>query len=285
MASPRFSSDFPAPEPSGHFYTGCPNSDECDEDGGFLCLTSGVGDLDSYCTKDCATDDDCASGYFCSKIVRGPPCEDQCGFQGVADDPDCIPSAEIGDGNLYQCGNFGLERRVCRTREFCSPCETDADCLAVPNTLCARDTSGSKMCTQLCDVAIGSCPWGNAGICVVSDDELMLATCSHRSGSCSGAGTTCDPCITDADCAAGGLCTSSSFTGEHWCIDPAVTCDCEGTPATGSCTGGGCPRTMSGLQLICIDDTASAINHTCFAANTAANPILNSPQTGCWEAL
>jgi hypothetical protein len=273
------------PPVSGRFYTSCPSGSECDAQAGFLCLGRGTGDLDAYCTTDCAADDDCAEGFYCGKIVRGPPCQDACGFRGVPDNPSCVPLEQIGDGAPYRCGRFGLERRICRTREFCSPCQTDADCLAVPNTLCARDGGGSKICTQRCDPVVGSCPWGNAGLCAIFDAELGLPTCAHRSGSCTGSGVGCDPCLTDQDCGPNGLCTSSSFTGERWCVDLSVTCDCEGAPAGGICSGGGCPRTVSGLPMLCIDDPRSALDKACYGANAAANPIVDSPQTGCWAAL
>lgn len=274
----------PSPQPPGRYYTRCPQGDECDADAGFSCLGAGVGDLDAYCTADCTSDSDCAPGFYCGKIST-VPCEDACDFRGVPDDPDCAPPEQIGDGLPYRCGRFGVERSVCRAREFCSPCQSDSDCLAIPNTLCADDGSGTKICTQLCDPDVGSCPWGNAGICGFFDEALGLATCAHRSGSCTGSGRGCDPCITDADCGENGLCTSSQFTGERWCIDLSTSCDCEGNPASGFCTGGGCPETPSGLRMICIDSPGSVIDGACYGANTAANPILSSPQTGCWAAL
>jgi hypothetical protein len=81
----------------------------------------------------------------------------------------------------------------CVRRSFCSPCETDADCLGVPDRICARDASGDKICTKRCDPAVVSCPWGNASECGVFDPEVGAPTCSHSFVSCRGTGKACEP--------------------------------------------------------------------------------------------
>jgi hypothetical protein len=270
--------DAAPPEP-GKLYTPCPNGDECAD--APLCIGAGPGDLDAYCTVDCSSDDDCSAGYYCGSMTRNP-CGAVCTLQGQPADPRCVPVDQIGAGLPFHCGAQAVERQVCRQREFCSTCESDADCLAIPNQLCAKDASGEKICTRLCDSETRSCPWGNAATCGLYDTDLGQPTCSHRFGSCHGEGKTCEPCRSNDDCPGGG-CTSSSFTGERWCINLDTHCDCEMPDATGVCLGAGCPDSPSGLPLQCIGDKKSQLFDVCYAANSGTLTQLgSSPQTGCW---
>lgn len=270
--------DATPPEP-GKLHTSCPEGTECADPS--LCLGAGVGDLDAYCTIDCERDRDCAEGYYCGSIVR-PPCANACDVRGQPSEPRCVPLEQIGDDGPFRCTDSGVERRVCRRREFCSPCETDADCLAVPHQVCARDASGEKICTRLCDPGTRSCPWGNAAECATFDAELGQPTCSHRFGSCHGSGETCEPCRTNEDCP-GGVCLASPFTGERWCVNLGTTCECESVDASGVCSNGGCPDSPSGLPLQCIGAASSPLKNICYAANSATDSLLGtSPQTGCW---
>jgi len=274
--------DLSKPQPSGQFYAHCPNGNECDANSGFSCVGSGAGDLDAYCTRDCTDDSTCADGFYCAPINRSP-CSNVCNLTGVPKDPNCVPSDQIGDGKAYQCGSRGVTRTVCRPREFCTSCTTDADCFAVPNQVCAKDQSGAKICTQLCDPKHPSCPWGDAATCGTWDSDLGQATCAHRFGKCVGTGKGCEPCLRDGDCGTKGVCTSSSFSGEHWCVDLSVTCDCAGTfDSTGTCTGGGCPSAPSGLDMLCIGDPTSAIVGKCVGANTASIGLSTDMRSGCW---
>jgi hypothetical protein len=272
--------DKKAPKPGG-LYTSCPKGTECND--AALCLGAGPGDLDAYCSIDCAKDDDCAAGYYCGTLTR-PPCEDNCNVKAQPDDPRCVPSAQIGPDAAFHCGDSGVQRSVCRQREFCSPCDSDADCLAVPNQVCARDQSGEKICTRLCDTNTRSCPWGNAAQCGNYDDDIGAPTCAHRFGSCHGTGKTCEPCRTSDDCP-GGACTSSQFTGERWCINLSTKCHCKTVDSTGTCDDGGCPDAPSGLAIQCIGSPTSPLNDICYAANSGTDTLLGtSPQTGCWAA-
>ena len=239
-----------APPKAGELYSRCPKGDECADPA--LCVGAGAGDLDAYCTIDCASDDDCRAGYFCGTLP--------------------------GDTS-------GVERSVCRQREFCSPCASDADCLGVPNQICAKDESGEKICTRLCDTEAQSCPWGNAAKCGYFDDDLGAATCSHRFGSCHGSGQTCEPCRSNDDCPGGG-CAASSFTGERWCVNFDTRCECPNGPdASGACSDGGCPPSPSGLVIQCIGSEQSSLFNTCYAASSGSQTQLGaSPQTGCWGA-
>jgi hypothetical protein len=270
------------PPTPGELYTACPLGTECKD--AALCLGAGPGDLDAYCSIDCSKDSDCAAGYSCSTLVRNP-CEDACNDTGSPSDPRCVPADQIGEGKPFHCGDLGVERNVCRQREFCSTCETDADCLAVPNQVCAKDKSGEKICTKLCDTSARSCPWGNAAECDVFDQELGVPTCSHRFGSCHGEGRTCEPCRSNDDCP-GGACASSPFTGERWCVNLDTHCECKkGVDASGTCSNGGCPDSPSGLPIQCVGTRESSLFNICYAANSGTDSLLDSsPQTGCWDA-
>jgi hypothetical protein len=280
--------DLSLPQKPGQFYTHCPSGTgaECDMTNDFFCVGAGADDLDAYCTTDCSDNTTCAPGFACTPLVRSP-CDNDCGLTGTGKkDLQCVPSDQIGPGLAFQCGNHGVVRNVCRPQEFCTSCASDVDCLAVPNQICAADQSGAKICTELCNTTHPSCPWGSAAVCNVWDPVLGLATCAHRFGKCVGTGKGCEPCEKDSDCGTQGVCTVSTFTGEHWCVDFSVSCSCDGNAdENGLCTGGGCPKSPSGLQMLCEDDPATTGSSTgiCVGANTVST-VLTSPQTGCWPA-
>lgn len=267
----------------GGYYTRCPDGTECDVESGFECVGAGVGDLDAFCTTACTGDDECPTGFVCDR-VSATPCESACGVVGDPRDPACVPSSEIGAGKKYQCGRFGPERSLCVRRKFCSTCETDADCGTTPNLVCARDRSGEKICTPLCDPSVlGACPWGAAAECAIWDEELGVPTCSHKFGSCRGSGAPCEPCTSDVDCADTGLCFGSSFTGERYCIDLAIPCFCD-QALNGLCEGGGCPETPGGLTMLCYVGANSSGEGICLGANSNAEQsrLITASQTGCW---
>lgn len=272
------------PQKIGQFYTHCPRGNECDSAHAFFCVGAGADDLDAYCTTDCTDDAACAPGYACTPLTRSP-CQDICNLKGNPKDRQCVPSDQIGTGKPFQCGSRGVTRNACRPRRFCSPCANDDDCLAVANQVCAKDESGTKTCTQLCDLKNPSCPWGTAAKCGVWDTDLKRATCAHRFGRCTGSGKSCEPCLKDADCGAQGACTTSSFTGERWCVDFRVSCSCgSAADSSGVCSGGGCPETPGGLRMQCSDQTPSmADSGVCVGAYTSS-ALGSSPQTGCWPA-
>src|SRR5258706_15280645 len=195
------------------------------------------------------------------------PCEAACGVKAQPMDPRCVHVQQIGTDGPFHCGKRSVERQVCRQREFCATCQTDADCLAVPNQVCAKDESGEKICTRLCNGDMRSCPWGNAARCGVFDDTLGVPTCSHRFGSCHGKGGTCEPCRGNDDCP-GGVCTSSQYTGERWCVNLDTHCACPTVDASGTCSDGGCPPSPSGLPIQCIGAMDSPLFDLCFAANS-----------------
>jgi hypothetical protein len=238
-------------KPEAGTYDYCPNGDECPAP--YVCLGSGQGDSRAYCSKPCpAGDQDCAPGFFCDLIN-----------DGSADVPFCV------------------------RRSFCASCTSDADCLAVPGQICARDQTGEKICTKPCDPAVVACAWGNASVCGTWDSERGVATCAHRFGTCRGTGKSCEPCSRDADCPRG-FCHGSAYTGERWCVDQSVTCDCEGLEDVGNVCedGNGCPDSPGGAPMMCFDDqrfTGDPFAHHCFGASTSSGASLASPQTGCWD--
>jgi hypothetical protein len=274
-----------APRAKGQFGTACPNGDECDADANFYCIGAGPGDIDAFCTQQfCEDDSACPAGLFCSTIrTRRSPCDDTCGLQGSSAD-DCVPAREIGPGKHYECGALELKTRLCLVREFCNECKTDADCAGKPHQICARDESGQKICTVLCDSGVNSCPWGSAAVCGLWDTDLGKETCTHRFGSCRGEGKSCQPCIDQTDCP-DGLCTETQFTGERYCVDLSVSCSCPaGTEST--CVGGGCPNTPAGKPLTCLGGSIyidSPLAGKCLGAET--DPLSEASRQGCWPAF
>jgi hypothetical protein len=237
----------PPTEPGG-YYSNCPDG-ACDGARGFSCVGAGIGDTDSYCTASCSGDGDCPAGYFC----------------GVVDSAD------------------GTELSVCTPRGFCAECERDADCLSVPGGVCARDESGEKRCTSLCDPGRPSCPWGAATECRVTDPELGVPTCQHRFGACRGQGNGCDACWRDEDCPAG-YCLISSYTGERWCIDQSLPCTCAGlSKVQDFCAGSttACPDGPSGVPMICYDP-GTAGGGICVGVNLPGSSP-TSRQLSCWR--
>jgi hypothetical protein len=201
-----------------------------------------------------------------------------------------VPAAEIGDGGAFRCGPLSLLESTCVYRQFCDACDSDADCLGRPDQVCARDAGGQKICTVRCDPELSGCPWGTAASCGVTDPELGYPTCSHRFGGCRGTGQSCEPCVWDEDCSPNGICLDSSFTGERFCLDLSVSCACE--PGSidsqrGTCSGGGCPPSPSGLALSCLDSPAyedSVVHKTCYGADVVTDPLSRDTKTGCWPA-
>lgn len=269
------------PHAAGQYGAQCLNGNaDCDEAGKFVCFSKGEGDTEGYCSKlGCDDDAACPSGYYCNHDVstRLVPCDAACGLVGDPTDPECVPVERIGDGQDFRCTPSGLELRSCRKRDYCSSCETDADCRGFAGQICALDPSGQKICTNLCDPNGPSCPWGSASVCAVHDQTLGLATCAHRSGSCRGTGLGCDPCVDDSACP-NGFCSANSFTGEQFCVDLGDSCVC--ARGATSCYGGGCPDTPSGLQMLCVPRETNGPPAACFGSTVIAGD--DTSQLGCW---
>lgn len=269
------------PRAEGQYGSTClTGASNCDTTNGFQCVRAGDGDLGSYCTRAGCTDEaDCPSGYFCSenRVASRLPCEDACGIRGDSAADDCVPLTSIGAGKPFRCADAGgLLLTVCLERSFCAPCETDSDCRAEPNQVCAKGPDGVKSCTVLCAPNQGSCPWGGATECATFDQDLGQPTCGHRFGACKGTGQSCHPCVHDGDCPTG-FCAKSDFSGERFCYDSEASCSC--TDGEEICVGGGCPLTPSGKAMNCVSTGDSEPPSACYGAEideTAGAPL------GCW---
>jgi hypothetical protein len=285
------------PRGPGQYGTPCPLGSECDAKDDFVCMGNGrtggvvrspdagtpTGDVDGYCTKLYSNaDSDCPTGFSCdSEQTSRLPCTDTCGITGKAGG-DCVDASDIGDGKRFQCATLTLLSNVCVHRSFCSECATDADCLGEPGQVCAKDSSGQKICTVQCDPAGNSCPWGSATSCQVTDTDLGYPTCSHRFGACKGTGKSCEPCVDQKDCPTG-FCNEEPFTGEQYCVDLAANCTCPAT-STGTCLGGGCPTTPAPgvLEMTCYGGSSymgGSIYEKCFGAS---DPGSMAASEGCW---
>ncbi|MGE3668332.1 MAG: hypothetical protein AB7K71_01680 [Polyangiaceae bacterium] len=272
----------------GEYGSSCPNG-AADCATGFRCFSRGEGDVYSYCTEfDCAQDSDCGTGFHCGRVrVGDAPCEDTC--SGIPGDTaaGCVPATDIGDGKKYECGALNLMRNVCLKNEYCAECQTDEDCLGEANQICAKGPDGKKQCTVACDPTVDSCPWGAASECEIFDTDRGIPTCGHKFGACTGTGKGCEPCVDDNDCGPQGICLDSSFTGEKYCLDLSITCDCTGLAKSDipqACKGGGCPKTPGGLDMYCfgfLNDPTSPIDNKCYGANSNTQPF-SSTQMGCY---
>ena len=269
------------PRGPGQYNSRCPLGDECDAENGFFCNGVGEGDIDAYCTQwGCEDDSGCPTGYYCTTRRSGFPCEDLCGLSGDPADPQCITTEEFErPGSGWSCGPYALMRKACIKRNYCITCETDSDCAAFPNQICAKDAGGAKICTTVCDENIlNSCPGGSSSFCAVFDEERGVATCSHRYMSCVGNSEACSPCIEDSDCGAEGICLTIPTSGERLCLDLGFTC----TKAAGTSD---CPDTPGLIKMTCLDAAdglppTSPLFQRCYAPDV--EPSLQSTKISCW---
>src|SRR5262249_32827633 len=110
--------------------------------------------------------------------------------------------------------------KKCLPRTFCSACTINEHCSsAFP--VCVPDTGSGHYCTKVrgTDDDCGGAQ-GKVQVCRGGTDSLgTLGTfCFHRYGACVGTGQLCDPCRTNADCAASASsCYSNDATHESFC--------------------------------------------------------------------
>jgi hypothetical protein len=221
-----------------------------------ICITKGEGDADAYCSKpSCATDDDCAGGYYCG-LVRDP--HELCGSDppkgnntlcGETDEP-CIDASALGQGNSLEEGSRCILRKTCIKRGQCAPCANDLDCSLAASHTCV-DVGGQKRCARACAVDKDCDP----------DYACSNGACTPRSGACVGMGGFCEPCLNDSDC--GGKETSRicfEFSGgQKACIDTKAgqcTTDAEcpkspGNGLNGLCSSGACLPPLYQDELAC----------------------------------
>lgn len=216
-----------SPNEPGQYGTACPVGNECAD--GFTCVR-GDSPGASYCAKTdgCQTDTECPSGYWCGTKTN-------------------ISS----DGKTI---DFANPIRVCRKREFCSPCETDLDCSLQTGAVCVPDADGEKFCSLPCNVSKNSCVIGAGCVEVDRPDGSKLSVCRPDVGVCHAKGepTGCEPCRIDGDCGPNALCANGSIgskPGMRWCQTPCGEPDADGKRP--------CPVAPNGLEMMCLDETLS----------------------------
>lgn len=236
------------------------------------CQTRGEGDAESYCTKrDCASDDDCISGYYCG-IVRDPheicgsnPKKGDNNFCGLTTEPCLSPGA---DGTSLFEGSLCMLRKSCLKRDQDVPCLTDLDCSQVDSQKCVS-YAGETRCAQKC---------GQDKDCL-SDHacDLGLGACVPRFNKWIGdGGKFCEPCKNDEDCGGAGTSWACSELsgGARACFDQAFPDTCN--------TNADCPKSPSGKNGTCLNeqagyDASSSVYKRCYL------PLnLNTYKTSCW---
>ncbi len=213
----------------GEIGASCAKDDDCNS---FAC-DSGL------CAKSCAANADCGTGSecitttgfnaFCHKIShpeglglacymdQACPGNDTCfGDPGSThtvctasckDGRDCPASMEC----VLDPSDASGKSNHCRPREFCSSCVTDEQC--GEGQVCADHGLGARFCTKLCDPGSFECP--RYADCTEVEGRNV---CTHRSQTCVGDGTTCQPC-SDNKCDDSGdfQCLVFRQSGESFC--------------------------------------------------------------------
>ncbi len=121
---------------------------------------------------------------------------------------------------------------ACRPRAFCASCVTDDQCGA--GSVCADMGQGAKFCTHTCDIGSFECP--RYADCTKVTDPIAgdRNVCTHRSGTCIGDGTECQPCADDLCATSDYQCLTFGQSGESFC---AITCAANADCGTGyKCT-------------------------------------------------
>lgn len=222
------------------------------------CFSTGLGDANSYCTKqDCQADSECPGGYYCG-VTRDPhgicgsmnPAKGDNTLCGTTSDP-CVNQADIGTTDSTFEGQLCILRKTCIKRDTCAPCESDLDCSQVPNSLCITlPKEATKRCAPTCKT---NADCGPSYECLPADAAAPNGpkACHHRFGACVGTGQFCEPCVNDTDC---GPLTGSSICleasdGSRGCFDLKVgslacstNAECPTAPngVHGECAGGTC---------------------------------------------
>ena len=231
-----------------------------------VCLSSGVGDADAYCTiNDCHADGDCPQGYWC-QTIRDP--HQICGkpvpptLCGKTTDPCVDLSQNAANGTTFADAPFCTQRNQCRIRKDCDPCMSDTDCGLVAGQHCVQGN-----CAHDC-TSDASC---------LDGFKCSMGACVPRSGSCTamaGTGKFCDTCREQTDCGSGLLCGRAVVDGLRTCLDENPT----------ACTmDTDCPIAPSGLHAMCADEriqvtAGQAGYHTCIFA-----PYFSTNKFGCWQ--
>ncbi len=168
--------------------------------------------------KPCAGNADCAAyGLTCYPDGKGGG---QCS-RGCASDADCSGGTRCNpvQGTL-----------LCTLPRWCDACDSDADCSsAAPTCRKDRDASGNLgpgYCTMPCIVGDKSCPAGSSCSKEPSSVSIKTFTCRPDNDTCTGDGSQCSPCKTQADCSPGHDCIQPSADSERFCAMRCESASC-----------------------------------------------------------
>lgn len=178
---------------------------------------------DGYCTRGCATDDECGAGYHCR--VMEDPSQSQ-----------CVRGERSGAGQ--NC----IDNLDCAEGLFCAVRGDDAWC----TLFCGADED--------CPAEFSCVSVGEASLCA-PDSGIVGSECTANedciSGFCqpvpSGDGSVCTRfCDAESHCAPGFACVRSSDGVSSVCIDTELIPDDDG----GGCAAGGSPPAGSAWALL-----------------------------------
>ncbi len=175
---------------------------------GYVCISSGNEDPNSYCTTTCDSDFDCGPRMVCREAMDA-------------------------QGQLVH---------YCLRRDFCEPCASDVQCGYNNEKCVAADPAvgGDSYCATACNPSQSdTCPtdatckeafWCAATGKWVADCSWCSGECGQLGaqtyqcfkdyGACTGDGSLCAPCYHSGQCAADGACLTSSQTGVSYCSAP-----------------------------------------------------------------
>jgi hypothetical protein len=248
---------------------GVDNNPDCDWGQGFRCYAQSPTDGNAFCTQIyCKTDADCRGGWGCATV-------------------NLAPNAESGNRST------GQTYTVCKPREQCAECQSDLDC-ASPVGLpehCIADKNGGHYCATECSTN-GNCTLDahcltldQSAYCKKGDSSCV---CAQIAQECTGDGLLCSPCLSDADCkAGGGLCLLADYSTEHFCGVPStIPCTYDnGTPVfkcpkTDESPGG--TKAMAAANISCLtapDGVEDPANQCVGLVNFGAGVQV----LGCWS--
>ncbi len=219
------------------------------------CFAQTPGDGEAYCTRfDCKADAECGAGFYCATVNKAP------------------------NATTYT-RTFGETRKVCAKRStFCAPCSADVDCASRgyhgPQLRCVAGAAGTKFCTSECATD------GNCAREAACKEISGVKVCAPIFGACTGAGSLCDRCTSDASCKQGAFCIDQEYTKERSCsavpeggVCAAGKC---GTPPAGAPWAMGCAKASNGLA-----PTDQCVGLRDFGTDRNGAP---KPYLGCWAA-
>ncbi len=230
------------------------SGDPCDADAGEVC-----NEVTDHCDE-CTVDADCDDGLYCDGVETCTDAECVAGTSPCAADEVCDETNEA----CVEC----LADADCDDAVFCNGAET----CGADNT-CVAGTDPCDPDTQVCREELGTCTEIECatnddcgdGLFCNGEEACIEQLCVDGPDPCE-ADETCDEdndacvdCLTDADCAAGEVCTDGECGGDL-CAD--VTCD-EGfvcDVATGDCVVDLCFGVTCDPGFECDADTGDCVS-------------------------